>query len=391
MKSQFCSEFCRITKIHLNEILNLNIDKIDVDILVRVLNNTIEFENQLHTYLLNDYELINKNSTISAKFENENAIDEIKAKYDPDSASKTQRTDPNTLPKYTPFRVKGIVSESFEPYMISYVRIEEKKLKETIDSLKFNDRIEGKLFVSSLHLFNNIKQAMNRCLTFSKSKTFFDLTQKFKDIFKYYVDNILYNKIKYKELDKIKLIPDDIKVICYVINTSDYFITTINVLVGSLRDKIEDKYKEQIFYDDIIDYVKMCYKTSFEIIMAHLRNSANEHFQSMIKMNWVNVHETSNFSQFVFHISTTFEGIFMILKDILSDDIYHILNSLPKLVTETFFFNFYKLKKVDESGAQKFLMDVYELRTMVLKIYSVINGNKVSQENDFNFLWYLHF
>lgn len=47
-----------------------------------------------------------------------------------------------------------------------------KKIKEIIINLVQNDRIEGKLYVSSLYLFNNIKQAMSRCLTFSKSKTF---------------------------------------------------------------------------------------------------------------------------------------------------------------------------------------------------------------------------
>ena len=114
-------------------------------------------------------------------------LDEIKAKYEDSNTnsffSNPNRIDPNITPKYSLFRVKGVISESFEPYMISYVNIEEKKLKGIIDDLKMNDRIEGKLLVSSLHLFNNIKQAMNRCLSFSRSKTFFDLSRKFKDVF----------------------------------------------------------------------------------------------------------------------------------------------------------------------------------------------------------------
>ncbi len=35
--------------------------RIDVDVLVRVLNNTINFENNLHTYLVNEFEGFNQN------------------------------------------------------------------------------------------------------------------------------------------------------------------------------------------------------------------------------------------------------------------------------------------------------------------------------------------
>jgi hypothetical protein len=370
--------------------------KIDVDVLVRVLNNTIEFENNLHTYLFNDFENFNNQNASnnvlqlgsSARAEDrEQMLEEIRARYE-DNSNRIHRHDPNDTPKYVPFRVKGIISESFEPYMISYVRIEEKKLKDKIDSLKFGDSIEGKLFVSSLYLFNNIKQAMNRCVTFSRSKTFYDLSLKFKDIIKYYIDNLLSAKLKFKDLDKVKLIDDDLKIICFMINTSDYCITTINGLVESLREKIEEKYKSQIFFDDIIDYIKLTYKTSFEYIMAFLKNTATEHFSMIIKQNWVNPSNTNDLSQFVLLINKSYENTFLIVKDILADDIFHILNSLPKIITETFFLNFYKIKKIDESGAQKLLMDTYELKSMILKIYSVVNsGNKVNQENDFNFIW----
>ena len=46
--------------------------------------------------------------------------------------------------------------------MNSYVTNEEKKIKDIIINLVQNDRLEGKLYISSLYLFNNIKQAMSR-------------------------------------------------------------------------------------------------------------------------------------------------------------------------------------------------------------------------------------
>jgi len=63
IKAQISQEFCRITKLHINEMLDDNNQnsRIDVDVLVRVLNNTINFENNLHTYLVNEFEGFNQN------------------------------------------------------------------------------------------------------------------------------------------------------------------------------------------------------------------------------------------------------------------------------------------------------------------------------------------
>ncbi len=452
-KSQICQDFCRITKLHINEMLGSSLDesdqkgKIDVDVLVRVLNNTINFENNLHIYLVNEFEnfsnekhlqnkqqnvlslqgmeLQNKNikkesgadnvSEINAnitQINNSSAICEIKAKYEcrsENSSLALERPDPNSTPKYSLFRVKGLISESFDPYMISYVQIEEKKLKNIIDTLKINDRIEGKLYVSSLHLFNNIKQAMNRCLTFSKSKTFFDLSKVFKNVFRYYTDNVLFinNKnSKFRELskeyfkdfakEKDKISEDDIKNTAYIINTCDYCITTINALVDSLRDKIEEKYKSQIFYDDVLDYIKQSYKMAFDVIMNWIKSIANDQFYAgLTKSTWVSLAEDTDTSAYVNSLGKQIESVFNNINDIIAENFcYHILNSMPKILTECFLINLYKIKRIDESGAEKMLIDVFLIKQNVLKLYNNINaanGNKSSaSENDFNLIWYFY-
>ena len=135
--------------------------RVDVVDLIRVLNDTIIFETNLRTYLDGEYENFNKKT--SNEVENNNLIaltnfnpqqsstniDDIKEKYDVKPITE-RRKDPNSKPKYNPFKIKGVISESFEPYMITYVRSEESKLKETIDDLSKRDKIDNKLFISSL-------------------------------------------------------------------------------------------------------------------------------------------------------------------------------------------------------------------------------------------------
>ena len=62
--------------------------------------------------------------------------------------------------------------------------------------------------------------------------------------------------------------------------------------------------------------------------------------------------------------------------------------------------NFFKIKKVDESGSEKMLMDMYEIREIIVKIYNKVNSshqknnivansnsNVNNNENDFNWIW----
>ena len=60
-----------------------------------------------------------------------NVINDIKNKYAGIKERNPNRKDPNETPKFQPFRVIGVISESFEPYMQSYVNNEEIKIKET--------------------------------------------------------------------------------------------------------------------------------------------------------------------------------------------------------------------------------------------------------------------
>ena len=138
-----------------------------------------------------------------------NIIEEIQSKY----AEIRQRNPPrkyiNNKPRYRLYRIFGIISESFEPYMNSFVTNEEIKIKDIIINIVQNDHLEGKLYISSLYLFNNIKKAMSLCLTISKSKIFFDLSIKFKDIFLFYIQKILNQKFNLNfysnEINNIKI------------------------------------------------------------------------------------------------------------------------------------------------------------------------------------------
>ena len=381
-KSQLCQEFCRITKLQLNEILMMNVEgikNIEVEVLVKVLNSTISFEKSLNEYLISEYPDTDDN--IKSNFLDMNVIEEIRTKYsEAKSNKKNGRKDPNPKPRYRLFRVIGIISESFEPYMNSYVTNEEKKINDIIINLVQNDRIEGKLYVSSLYLFNNIKQAMSRCLTFSKSKTFFDLSIKFKDIFLFYIEKILNQKFNLNfysnEINKNKNLKQaDFTPICYLINTCDYCITTIGALTSSVQEKIEEKYQNNISYDDIVGKFREIYKKCFDLLSTDLKNSVEVQLQfGIIKKNWVlGTSGGKDTNAFVIGISKILNDEFNFIKNILQEEfLCHYLNVVPKIISELLINYLYKIKKIDESGAQEIYTNIGELKNIILDLYYIV-------------------
>jgi hypothetical protein len=403
IKSQLCQEFCRITKLQLNEIFLMNVEgvkNIEVEVLVKVLNTTISFEKSLNEYLISEYPFSEGDKDKKqANFLDMNVIEEIKAKYSEVKKERNpNRKDPNNTPRYRLFRVIGVISETFEPYMNSYVTNEEKKIKDIITNLVQNDRIEGKLYVSSLYLFNNIKQAMSRCLTFSKSKTFFDLCIKFKEIFLFYIENILNRKFTLNfygnEMNKNKNIKkDDFTPICYLINTCDYCITTIGALTSSVQEKIEERYQNNISYDDIVAKFREIYKKCFDILSTDLKNSVEAQLQTgIVRKNWVlannSPHDTN---AFVLGISKILNDEFQFIKNILQEEfLCHYLNVVPKIISESLIVYLYKIKKIDEVGAQEIYTNIGELKNIILNLYYVVvkpvPGQKKENDSRYNCL-----
>ena len=381
-KCQLCQEFCRITKLQLNEILMMNVEgvkNIEVEVLVKVLNTTISFEKSLNEYLISEYPF-NEENKKNNNFLDMNIVEQIQNKYFDKKERNPNRKDPNTKPRYRLFRVIGIISESFEPYMNSYVTNEEKKIKDIITNLVQNDRIEGKLYVSSLYLFNNIKQAMSRCLTFSKSKTFYDLCMQFKNIFLFYIENILNQKFNLNfysnEINKNKnLKQNDFTPICYLINTCDYCITTIGALTSSVQEKIEEKYQNNISYDEIVSKFREIYKKCFDLLNTDLKNSVETQLlYGIVKKNWVlGTGGGSDTNAFVIGISKILNEEFNFIKNILQEEfLCHYLNVVPKTISESLITYLYKIRKIDEFGAQEIYTNIGELKNIILNLYYIV-------------------
>ena len=125
--------------------------------------------------------------------------------------------------------------------MRSYSEAESRKLSSEIENRTRDDSLEAMnpdVFTSSLYLFKEVKASLNRCLSFSKSKALFDLTQTFKNTLRLYVQ-LLKRKLPNKG-DQAVLLTEEQEMTCvYLVNTCEYCLETIPKLHTMIEDKIQ--------------------------------------------------------------------------------------------------------------------------------------------------------
>lgn len=179
---------------------------IDVSTIIEVLQNTLDFEHDLHKRFqhavngrinVDDMKIpgtggvkVDKSGKVTI---DAGSAQDIKDKYGESVegvlSKNYERIRGKTRMSAHIYRFKGCISECFEPYLKSYSESEERKIIEAIESAMTQDKLETidyTVFGSSLHLFKNIKGSLKRCLSFSTSKAFFDLHTSFKNVFRHY-------------------------------------------------------------------------------------------------------------------------------------------------------------------------------------------------------------
>ena len=94
----------------------------------------------------------------------------------------------------------------------------------------------------------------------------------------------------------------------------------------------------------------------------------------IVKKNWVigsgGAHDTN---AFVVGISKILNDEFNFIKNILQEEfLCHYLNVVPKIISESLITYIYKIKRIDEVGAQEIYTNIGELKNIILNLYYIV-------------------
>ena len=100
-----------------------------------------------------------------------------------------------------------------------------------------------------------------------------------------------------------------------------------------------------------------------------LKNSVESQLQTgIVKKNWVLANSNSrDANAFAIGISKILNDEFNLIKNILQEEfLCHYLNVVPKIISESLIVYLYKIKKIDEVGAQEIYTNIGELKKLFL-------------------------
>ncbi|CAG8599973.1 14680_t:CDS:10 [Funneliformis caledonium] len=213
-----CIRFCEITGEDLVKSLSRAKSELDVKSLLKNLQLTLEFENQLVKRFTN--------------------MDK------PPRASNTE----NTSSKYN---FNKSISIAFEPYLGLYIDAEDKNMAEMISTYRMeavpDDDNSTSVLQSSIELFLYYKETLVNCSKLSTRKPFYDLCIVFSKWLRTYANDVLIGRLPKEE--RRAMTRDELKLICLILNTADYCYNTIPQLEDKLKEKIQEEYKDKINLD----------------------------------------------------------------------------------------------------------------------------------------------
>jgi len=392
-----CLTFCKITKAHLSETLDAQREDPDVANLLKALHCTLDFEKELNgIFGEGDPSVLYVGEDDAGDADEGEELSEaqqVRRKYE--SMRKTQAPGPKSSGEgksqaNTVFL--ACISPCFEPHLKCYVELEEKSLRETIDNLIKEEKwepesTENDVLSSSVQVFLRMKKSLKRCSSLTKGQTLFDLSQCFQRVLQSYSMRLT-ERLPRNGANRhggmasttstewhVKLGDEkEEKVVCLIINTSEYCYETVEQLGQSIAKMLEKQFSNQVDMSQAQDEFSGVITTALSTLVMGLETRMDQALSAMVKMNWAAVDTVGDQSEYVNIFSSVLADSIPRLGSYLSQSNFRYLcDKFTASFIPRFYLTVFKCKKLSDSGAQQLLLDAQAVRTLLLDLPSLGN------------------
>jgi len=277
--------------------------------------------------------------------------------------------------------------------MDPYIRLEEQsmdeQLVEALEDRKVDTRGERPVFISSTNLFVYIKGSITRCTALSKGRVFFLLYEAFRDSLRKYAQ-ILDSKLPPpiasstvvgglsfgQKQDRIKAtnasyrLPTGEEVtVCHVISTCEYCADTMEALEDLIRDTIDSEYESKI---DMMGDQEMFHDITAKavrVLVSGLTGRVENGLKPLSTTNWAVWDSVGEESTYVRSMHEEIEPYVRNIRSLLPTSYFRsFCDKFASSFCETYYDNLIRVKKISEPGTQQLLLDIYNLKTLFLKL-----------------------
>ncbi|ORX65032.1 hypothetical protein K493DRAFT_232156 [Basidiobolus meristosporus CBS 931.73] len=332
-----CETFCLITRSDLNDVLAKSSD-LDVSLLIKVLQLTVAFENQL-----------------ARRFTSSNVAE-----------TNSRAREANS--KFT-----RIVSICFEPYLSRYVEAQEKSLSEMFGNFR-NKESEADtdpsitVFSSSTDLLYFYRETLSQCAKLSNRKPMFDLSKVFAKWLDIYGREILLDKLP-KDEKKI-LAKEELKLIALVLNTADYCLTSVAQLEEKLTEKIDENFKQHVSLEAQREAFLGVINSCVRVLVQGIDTLCESKLNAMTKVTWGAGDTAKNQLEYVTGLGTILEENVSVIRQSITNERYFrtFCDKFVGTFINRYMTNIFKCKRITESVAERMLSDIQVVKAILLRL-----------------------
>jgi len=343
-------EYCTITRAHLDEALDQSRGALDVWVLTRALQKTIEFEKEM-----------------DARF----------------STTALDCTEDGDAPA-APVSLVGSISASFDSYMSIYVSLEDKSIDEELSKLLAAEawtaaaagRADERVFNSSKKLFIALKGSFKRGTALHMSGVLTDLVKVWSKQLRVYAKKVDARLPAIQQPTDLSLPPvchldqPQQQMVCAVVNTCKYCTETTGQLEDSIIKVIDGEYADKIDLSAVKEEFQAVVTSGMRVLVASLETKAAPSLAAMSKLRWDAMEELSeDTSPYMVDIVSKAKETMPQLGEALTP-LYvkffcdkFVESFVPRLVG-----NIYHCKAIGMVGAQQMQVDVETLKQALIEL-----------------------
>ncbi|KAI9591682.1 Vps53-like protein [Syncephalis fuscata] len=354
-------EFAKVTRQDMQAVLEREAAN-DVAAMLKALQLTLEFEQQLNRKFMNQDKLREELVGETSEAPNDSSVIEF----------------------------TGSISKAFEPFLGYYIESIDRSLSDLMqgylsESIAVEEGSDTLALASSSDLVYFFKEAFGQCAKLSTGRPLVDLSKLAAKWLAIYANTVLKRKLPQNDrrLSGSGSGGRDARIIAsyVVINTADYCQTTAEQLEEKFRDKVDTQYCDEIHLSEQREPLLNIIITAVKSIVREVEIACEPSFQRMLLLPWgtMSLREDDH-SEYATELLHIIKGQAKILRKHLMN--YRFYRSFCDQFAETFIqlldLWIGRIKRLSSMGAKQLISDLAFLRTMLLDLPS-LGGDASSQ------------
>jgi hypothetical protein len=247
----------------------------------------------------------------------------------------------------------------------------------SVDMIAYSSACQS-VFNSAEVLFQTIRSSLLRCASFSTGKPLLSLSMEYKVCIQIYAENIRSSLLptipntakRVGRRTAHALTLDEEVLVCRAITTAERCITLIPQMQSEIGVKIRSDYAADVDMRFQIELLADVTYYALDMLVGSLLGRINESLVHMANASWADMSHVGDSSSYVRMINNTIMGVVPRMRKVLSPKSFDIFcTRLSSDFLDHFLALIMGLRKVSVVGAEQLLLDITDLKPVLLKLH----------------------